>query len=73
MESTDKDVTDALPPPVDPGEGTVSRNVRWNVADLDRLERAAEVLSARERLNLTTADIIRRGALKEADAILSAA
>ena len=51
-------------------EGTISRSVRWDPADLERVERAAEALSARLRLNVTAADFIRRSALREADAIL---
>lgn len=54
-------------------EVTTSRAVRWLPSELDRLKEAAEVLSAREHMNLSTADIIRRGALREADAILGQA
>lgn len=68
MEPSDKDPSQA----VETSESTISRAVRWLPSDLERLEQAAQVLGARERIPLTTADIIRRGALKEADEILSA-
>ena len=71
MDPIDKDIAPEAPAEV--VETTIARAVRWLPSDLERIERAAQVLSARERLNLTTADIIRRGALKEADEILSAA
>ena len=72
METTDKETPTppGSPASSDVSGATVPRNVRWDPADLERIERAAEVLSARERLNLSAADIIRRGALKEADEIL---
>lgn len=72
MTPTDKDVASPEEPQETDGQ-TVSRSVRWLPSDLDRVERAAQVLGARERIPLTAADIIRRGALKEADEILSAA
>jgi hypothetical protein len=72
MDPTDKDIS-----PPEPAqelvELTVSRSVRWLPSDLERVERAAQVLGARERIPMSAADIIRRGALKEADEILSAA
>lgn len=71
MDSTDKDTTAETPTEV--AETTIPRAVRWLPSDLERIERAAAVLSARERLSITAADIIRRGALKETDEILSAA
>lgn len=73
MEAPDKDPPASLAPAVDTVEATVPRNVRWNPADLERIERAAQILGERERLNLTAADIIRRGTMKEVDAIEQAA
>lgn len=73
MDALDKDSLSGLPPAADTAEATVPRNVRWNPADLERIERAAQILGERERLNLTAADIIRRGTMKEVDAIEQAA
>jgi hypothetical protein len=47
--------------------------VRWDVAELERFEAAAKALSEREHFPVTVTDIIRRGARREADAILQAA
>lgn len=46
--------------------------VRWDRDVFARLERAAEVWSEREHLSLTVADVIRTGAIRRADEILSA-
>jgi hypothetical protein len=71
MDPIDKD---AFPPETpEVAETSIPRAVRWLPSDLERIEKAAAVLSARERLSITAADIIRRGALKETDEILSAA
>jgi hypothetical protein len=73
METADKDASAVPTAPEEMAEATVPRNVRWDPSDLERIERAAKVLSARERLKLSAADIIRRGTMKEVDEILRAA
>lgn len=50
-----------------------SLTVRWRGEEFERITAAAEALSARQRIRITKTDIIRRGALREADAILEAA
>lgn len=71
MTETGKDTLH--PAPEEERETSTSRAVRWLPSELDRLKMAAEILSAREHINLSTADIIRRGALREAEAILGQA
>lgn len=47
--------------------------VRWDVADIERFEEAAKRLTEREHFDVTVTDIIRRGARREAEAILQEA
>jgi len=49
-----------------------SHTVRWPGEELAKIEEAARILSARQQLRITKTDIIRRGALREAAAILDA-
>jgi len=50
-----------------------SLTVRWKGDEFAKIEAAAQALSAREQIAITRTDIIRRGALREAEAILEAA
>lgn len=43
--------------------------IRWDAADLERMERAAALLSEREHFRVTVTDVIRRGTRRELDAI----
>lgn len=52
----------------DPPESRVL-GIRWDAAELERLERAAELLSEREHFRVTMTDVIRRGTRRELDAI----
>ena len=64
-------MADESKPPEQPETEMVSRSVRWLASDLERIEQAAVVLGLRERLQINASDIIRRGALREADGILA--
>jgi hypothetical protein len=48
-------------------------SIQWRVADLRKIEEAAEFLSAREHISVSMTDVIRRGALREAEALLAEA
>jgi hypothetical protein len=52
---------------------TAVRPVRFNPQQLERVEKAAERLTAREGRIVTAADVIRDGATRLADEILAAA
>jgi uncharacterized protein (DUF1778 family) len=52
-------------------QGDRGLTVRWKIADYELLEEAARVLGQREHLSITTTDIIRSGALRRAEEILS--
>lgn len=56
-----------------PPSGQRSHTIRWDDADMARLEEAARALTDREHFAVTITDIIRRGARREADAILTEA
>lgn len=45
-------------------------SIQWRVADLERIEAAAQVLSNREHISVSMTDVIRRGAIREAEALL---
>lgn len=53
----------------DPPESRVL-GIRWDTSELDRLDRAAALLSEREHFRVTVTDVIRRGTRRELEAIL---
>lgn len=57
--------------PTTSSPGTRVLSVRWDSADVERFAEAAKTLSDREHFDVTVTDIIRRGARREADAILA--
>jgi len=48
-------------------------SIQWRTADLVRIEEAARALEAREHISVSMTDVIRRGAIREAEVILSEA
>lgn len=56
----------------EPGKATDRpHTIRWDLSDWERLEEAARVLGERQHLDLAPVDIIRSGARRFADEILS--
>lgn len=53
-------------------DGDRGLTVRWRIADWERIEQAAKALGEREHLRITPTDIVRSGALRRAEEILSA-
>jgi hypothetical protein len=51
--------------------GSRGHTIKWDRADLARIEEAARVLSEREHLDLNATDIIRSGARRFAEEILN--
>lgn len=59
--------------PSDPTPESRVLGVRWEIAEIDRMEMAAGLLTEREHFRVTVTDVIRRGTRREVDAILAQA
>lgn len=60
-------------PANEPTTEGMSLPVKWNAEDWSKLKAAAEVLTEREHFKVTPTDIIRSGAIRRAEEVLSQA